>query len=110
MTLGWFPDPWRFVRCAWEPGARRLLVFEEHSANKMMPADTGKIVVDSLTFADEAGGEPYFHDQIVYCDAGLKGADGDLATRARHSRACGEEGPDEAAFLRVACGPSGDRD
>lgn len=33
-----------------------------------MPADTGKIVVDSLTYADEAKGEPYFHDQIVYCD------------------------------------------
>jgi hypothetical protein len=25
-------------------------------------------VVDSLTYADEEGGEPYFHDQIVYCD------------------------------------------
>ena len=68
IDWGWFPDPWRFVRCAWEPGARRLLIFEEHSANKMMPADTGQIVVDSLTYADEEGGEPYFHDQIVYCD------------------------------------------
>lgn len=68
IDWGWFPDPWRFVRCAWEPSARRLLVFEERSANKMMPADTGQIVVDSLTYADEEGGEPYFHDQIVYCD------------------------------------------
>ena len=33
-----------------------------------MPADTGKIVVDSLTYADDANGEPYFHDQIVFCD------------------------------------------
>ena len=47
VDWGWFPDPWRFVRCAWEPDARRLLVFEEHSANKMMPAETGKIVVDA---------------------------------------------------------------
>lgn len=68
VDWGWFPDPWRFVRCAWEPDARRLLVFEEHSANKMMPAETGKIVVDSLTFPDEQGAEAYFHDQIVYCD------------------------------------------
>ena len=65
---GWFPDPWRFVRCAWEPGVRRLLVFEEHSANKMVPADTGRIMVDSLTYPDEDGGEAYYHDQIVYCD------------------------------------------
>ena len=68
VDWGWFPDPWRFVRCAWEPDARRLLIFEEHSANKMMPAETGKIVVDSLTFPDEQGAEAYFHDQIVYCD------------------------------------------
>lgn len=33
-----------------------------------MPADTGKIVVDSLAYADDANGEPYFHDQIVFCD------------------------------------------
>ena len=33
-----------------------------------MPAETGRIVVDSLTFPDEQGAETYFHDQIVYCD------------------------------------------
>ena len=33
-----------------------------------MPADTGKIVVDSLTYADDANGEPYFQNQIVFCD------------------------------------------
>ena len=68
VDWGWFSDPWRFVRCAWDPSERRLLIFEEHSANKMMPIDTGKIVVDSLTFPDEEGGEPYFHNQIVYAD------------------------------------------
>lgn len=68
VDWGWFPDPWRFVRCGWEPGARRLTVFEEHSANKTMPADTGRIVVDALTYADETGAEPYFHDQMVWCD------------------------------------------
>ena len=68
VDWGWFPDPWRFVRCAWEPSERRLLIFEEHSANKMMPIDTGKIVVDSLSFPDEIGGEPYFHNEIVYAD------------------------------------------
>ncbi len=68
IDWGWFPDPWRFVRCAWEPGARRLLVFEEHSANKKTPEETGKVVLESLTYADEPGDEPYFHDQIVWCD------------------------------------------
>lgn len=68
IDWGWFPDPWRFVRCAWEPGARRLLIFEEHSFNKKTPEETGKVVLESLTYADELGDEPYFHDQIVWCD------------------------------------------
>ena len=68
IDWGWFPDPWRFVRCGWEPGSRRLLIFEEHSANKMTPEQTGRIVLEALTYADEPGGEPYFHDQIVWVD------------------------------------------
>ena len=68
VDWGWFPDPWRFVRCGWEPEARHLLGCEEHSANKTMPADTGTIVVDSLTYPDEVGGDPYFHDQMIWCD------------------------------------------
>lgn len=68
VDWGWFPDPWRFVRCGWEPAARRLLVFEEHSANKMMPSDTGRIVVDALTYADADGEDAYFHDEILWCD------------------------------------------
>ncbi len=68
IDWGWFPDPWRFVRCGWEPAARRLVVFEEHSANKMMPAETGQIVVDALTYADAEGEDAYFHDEILWCD------------------------------------------
>lgn len=68
VDWGWFPDPWRFVRCGWEPAARRLTVFEEHTANRTMPVDTGRVVVDSLTYADAPGGEPYYHDQVVWCD------------------------------------------
>ena len=41
VDWGWFPDPWRFVRCGWEPGARRLILFQELSANRKTPAETG---------------------------------------------------------------------
>lgn len=68
IDWGWFPDPWRFVRCGWEPAARRLVIFEEHTANKTMPADTGRVVVDALTYADAEGEEAYFHDEILWCD------------------------------------------
>lgn len=56
------------VHAVWEPEARRLLIFEEHSANKKLPEETGKIMLDSLTYADERGSEPYYHDQIIWCD------------------------------------------
>ena len=68
VDWGWFPDPWRFVRCAWEPSARRLLIFEEHSANRKTPAETAQILLDAMTFPDEEGEEPYFHDEIVWAD------------------------------------------
>ena len=51
LDWGWWPDPWRFVRCEWQPGSRRLIIFEEHTANKMTPEETGRIVLDSLTYA-----------------------------------------------------------
>lgn len=41
VDWGWFPDPWRFVRCGWEPGARWLILFQELSANRKTPAETG---------------------------------------------------------------------
>ena len=68
VDWGWFPDPWRFVRCAWEPSARRLLIFEEHSANRKTPAETAQILLDAMTYADEDGEEPYFHDEIIWAD------------------------------------------
>lgn len=64
----WAVDPWRFVRCEWQPGSRRLIIFEEHTANKMTPEETGRIVLDSLTYADEPDEEAYYHDQVVWVD------------------------------------------
>ena len=55
VDWGWFPDPWRFVRCGWEPGARRLILFQELTANRKTPAETGQMVVDALTFSDKRG-------------------------------------------------------
>ena len=68
VDWGWFPDPWRFVRCGWEPGERRLTIFEELSANRKTPKETGQMVVDSLTFADEPGRDAFLHDELIWCD------------------------------------------
>ncbi len=66
--FGWFPDPWRFVRCEWQAGSRRLIVFEEHSRNKTLPQETGRIIRDSLTYPDSKGAQPRYHAQTVWCD------------------------------------------
>ena len=68
VDWGWFPDPWRFVRCGWEPGERRLTIFGELSANRKTPSDTAAMVVSALTYADEPGEDAYLHDELIYCD------------------------------------------
>lgn len=68
VDWGWFPDPWRFVRCGWDPSERRLTIFAELSANKKTPQETGQMVVDLLTYADEKGEEAYLHDEVIWCD------------------------------------------
>lgn len=68
MDWGWFPDPWRLVRCGWEPSARRLHIFEEHGANRKMPVETAQFLLDAMTYADEDGEEPYFHNELIWTD------------------------------------------
>ena len=68
VDWGWFPDPWRFVRCGWVPGERRLFLFQELSANRKTPAETGAMAAEALTFADEPGGDAYLHDELIWAD------------------------------------------
>lgn len=68
VDWGWFPDPWRFVRCEWQPAERRLIVFDEHSRHKTLPRDTGKIIVDALTYRDARDAAPTYHKQDIWCD------------------------------------------
>lgn len=35
LDWGWYPDPLHFVRCAWEPAQRRVVVFDELRALRM---------------------------------------------------------------------------
>lgn len=68
VDWGWFPDPWRFVRCEWQPAERRLILFEEHSRNKTLPSDTGRIIVDALTYPDAPGQPAKYHAEDVWYD------------------------------------------
>lgn len=68
IDWGWFPDPWRFIRCEFQANARRLIIFDEHSAVKTLPSETGRIVVEALTYSDDSKTAAYFHDQSIWCD------------------------------------------
>lgn len=68
VDWGWFPDPWRFVRCEYQANDKRLIIFDEHSRNKTMPQDTGLIVKNALTYPDRPGEEPRYHNQRVWYD------------------------------------------
>lgn len=67
LDWGWFPDPWRFVQCEWQPGERRLIVFNELSANRKTPSETAPMVEAALTYEDARGVESY-HPEVVWCD------------------------------------------
>lgn len=67
--FGWFPDPWRFIRCEWQGSSRTLIIFEEHSATKTLPRDTGRIIQDALTFKNQpADKEAIYHAEPIWCD------------------------------------------
>ena len=68
VDWGWFPDPFRFIRCGWEPGERRLTLFCELTANRKTPAETAEMAVGALTYADEPGRDAYLHDEVIWCD------------------------------------------
>lgn len=38
------------------------------SANRKTPAETGAMVAEALTFADEPGGDAYQHDELIWAD------------------------------------------
>lgn len=68
VDWGWFPDPWCFVRGHYSASEKRLYIFEERRRNKTLPRDTGKIIVDALTYPDARHREPVFHNELIWCD------------------------------------------
>ena len=69
VDWGWFPDPWRFVKCEWQPSHRRLIVWGELSATKTVPEDTAAMVRKFQTYPDAEDGRAVFHDDAIWCDS-----------------------------------------
>lgn len=68
VDWGWFPDPWHFVRCEWQPGNSRLVVFDEARRTKTPPQETARIVRDKLTYPTNPWDAPTYHAERVDCD------------------------------------------
>lgn len=68
VDWGWFPDPWRMVRCEYQRSERRLVIFNEYSRNKTLPEDTAKVARVALTFPDAASDEARYHRQRIWYD------------------------------------------
>lgn len=87
VDWGWWPDPWRFVRCEWEPQNARLIVFDEASANKKTPQETARIVREKLGGADEwvLCDDANPSDIRVYRDEGVKARSAEKGNMRRAS-------------------------
>lgn len=68
VDFGWFPDPWRFIRSEWQPGARRIIIYGEDSGNKLLPQEQAEIIRERLTYPDFEGADPVLHRTPVWCD------------------------------------------
>lgn len=103
VDWGWFPDPWHFVRCEWQPARRRLVVFDERRAYKTTPADTAQIVREAMTYRDRPEDkEPTYHAEHVLCDD-ANPADINVYRRAGvKARAAGKGGMRHASYVWLA--------
>lgn len=69
VDFGWFPDPWAMVRLEYQPQHKRVIIFEEHMANKMLPEQTGEVVKAALTYKTKpTDDKPAYHHEAVWCD------------------------------------------
>lgn len=48
VDWGYFPDPWRYVAMAYNPGKRELYIFDELSAQKKGNAETSSLLFEHL--------------------------------------------------------------
>jgi phage terminase large subunit len=68
VDFGWWPDPWAMVRAEYQPQHKRIIVFAERHANKMLPDGTGEIIREALTYPTKPGDSPTYHNEAVWCD------------------------------------------
>ena len=45
VDFGWYPDPWAYVQCAYNPATRKLIIFREASQHKQNNQQTAELLL-----------------------------------------------------------------
>ena len=82
VDWGWYPDPFAYVRCAYDPARLTLYIFKEYRCNKKSNRETAdKLIEMGVTESD-----------IIMCDSAEKKSVGDYRSYGLSARAA-EKGP-----------------
>lgn len=82
VDWGWYPDPFAYVRCAYDASHKRIFIYAEYRCNKQSNRETAdKLIEMGVTSED-----------IIYCDSAEQKSVGDYRAFGLSARAA-EKGP-----------------
>ncbi len=82
VDWGWYPDPYHYTRCAWDPARSRLYIYDELRGNKM----SNKMTAEALK---KRGVTP---NDMIMCDSAEEKSVGDYKAYGLFARSA-EKGP-----------------
>ena len=62
VDWGWYPDPWAFNSCGWDPARRRLLVFDELTRTRTSNTETARLLKERGVMTGPEGTESLYAD------------------------------------------------
>lgn len=62
VDWGWYPDPWAFNSCGWDPARRTLYVWDELTRCRASNAETGRLLKERGVMSGPAGTETLIAD------------------------------------------------
>lgn len=83
IDWGWFPDPFDYVRCAYDAPHRRLFIYREYRCNKKSNRETADILMNDYGVTS---------DDIIICDSAEQKSVGDYRSYGLSARGA-EKGP-----------------
>lgn len=88
IDWGWYPDPFAFVRCQYNPGQSQLILFDEFGGNKLSNRETADIITKRHGITE---------NDLLICDSAESKSIGDYKSYGLFARAA-EKGPDSRNY------------